>query len=348
MGKNVSVRDVAREAGVSIGSVSRVLNGGPHVSQDLRERVYSVVERLGYRANVHARGLRTGSSRIVGCMVPEIRNQIYASFVGAVEARLNASGYMMLLGNSHGSAPRERQLLAFFESHGVDGIIATPGSKGEDFLRGPFGAGRTPLVVLDRDVDGACDAVLIDQEGGVRAATQHLIGLGHRRIALFTGGVGLRSGRGRIQGWRDAHRARGLPADDGLIGLVSAWSQSSYDDMRAMLRLPEPPTAVIAPSTRVLSGALKAVRDAGLAWPVDFSAVAIGATDAGEFAWPELTTVAWDAEASGRLACELLLARLEPSAQAPSRPVPAQRLLLDTWLQQGQSCGPAPRASRRR
>ncbi|MFT4268301.1 MAG: substrate-binding domain-containing protein [Xenophilus sp.] len=341
MSKRVSVRDVAREAGVSIGSVSRVLNGGPNVSDLLRARVFAVVERLGYRANVHARGLRLGSSRIVGCMVPEIRNQIYASFVGAVESQLNDAGYMLLLGSSRADVERERQLLGFFEGHGVDGLIITPSSEGLAFVEGPFGRSTTPMVVLDREVDETRDTVLIDQRGGVRQAVEHLLSLGHRRIALFTGGAGLRSGRERVAGYRQAFESAGLAADDALVRMVTAWTHSSFDDMRAMLRLPSPPTAVIAPSTRILSGALKAIRAAGLSVPADLSAIAIGPTDAVEFSMPPLTAVRWDIEASGQIASQLLLERLQQPA------APFRQVMMDTELVLGQSCVPRPRAGRR-
>lgn len=341
MSKRISVREVAREAQVSIGSVSRVLNGGPNVSDLLRARVLAVVERLGYRANVHARGLRLGSSRIVGCMVPEIRNQLYSSFVGAVESSLNDEGYMLLLGSSRGDMERERQLLGFFESHGVDGIITTPSTEGDAFVRGPFGTSRTPIVVIDREVDDTRDSVMIDQRGGARQATQHLLSLGHRRIALFTAGMGMRSGRERIAGYREAFEAAGLVPDDALIRPVVSWTHSSFDDMQALLRMRAPPTAVIAPSTRILSGALKAVRAAGLAVPTDVSAIAIGPTDAVEFSMPSLTAVRWDIEASGRLASQLLLERLK----TPDAPV--HRIVLETQLVLGQSCAPCPRAARR-
>ncbi|KAF1067586.1 substrate-binding domain-containing protein [Variovorax sp.] len=343
MSKRISVRDVAREAGVSIGSVSRVLNGGPNVSELLRTRVFAVVERLGYRANVHARGLRMGSSRIVGCMVPEIRNQLYSSFVGAVESSLHEKGYMLLLGSSRGDVERERELLGFFESHGVDGIITTPSAENEAFVQGPFGRSQTPMVIVDREVAGTRDSVLIDQRGGARQAVEHLLLLGHRRIALFTAGVGARSGRERLAGYREALAAAGLPIDENLIRPVVSWMQSSFDDMHALLRLPSPPTAVIAPATRILSGALKAARVAGLTVPQDLSAIAIGPTDAVEFSMPPLTAVRWDIEASGRLASQLLLERLkDPGA-------PMRRIMLDTELSLGQSCAPlkqsaAPRA----
>lgn len=342
MNKPVSVRDVAREAGVSIGSVSRVLNGGPNASEALKTRVSEVAERLGYRANVHARGLRMGSSRIVACMIPEIRNQIYSGFVGAVESALREQGYMLLLGSSGGNVERERQLLGFFQSHGADGIIATPSTEGRAFAAGPFGASPTPMVIFDREAAGTRDTVVIDQRDGVRQATAHLAALGHRRIALFTAGAGLRSGRERVAGYRQALEVSGLPMDEALVRLVVSWDQSSYDDMQQLLALRAPPTAVIAPSTRILSGALKAIRVAGLSIPEDISAVAVGPTDAAEFAEPALATVSWDIEASGRLACELLLRRLrEPEAVI-------RRVRLPTEWIGGASCGPAPHQTRRR
>ncbi|OZI34649.1 hypothetical protein CAL29_14250 [Bordetella genomosp. 10] len=334
MSKSVSVRDVAREAGVSIGSVSRVLNGGDNVSDVLRAKVLAVVQRLGYRANVHARGLRLGVSQIVGCMVPEIRNPIYSTFVGAVESELNSQGYMLLLGSSRGSIEREQELLRFFEGHGVDGIIATPSVEGPDFAKGPFGRSKTPLIVYGRDADGLRDTVHVDQRGGARQAVEYLLSLGHRRIALFTGGFQLRTGIERVAGYRQAHAAAGLEVDERLIRPVESWLYRCADDMQALLRLPDPPTAVIAPSTRMLGGALKAARLAGLSIPGDISAIGLGPTDAVEFSVLPLTVVRWDVESSGRLVSQLLIERIK------ARDAPCRTLTVESELVLGQSCAP--------
>jgi len=334
MNSKVSVRDVAREAGVSIGSVSRVLNGGANVSRDLRSRVLSVVDRLGYQANVHARGLRLGSTKIIGCIVPEIRNHIYANIVGAIEAAVTRKHYMLLLGNSLGEVEREQHLLRFFHSHGVDGLIITPSSEGPEFIQGALGKSRIPMVIVDREVTGVRDSVMLDQRQGIRHASEHLHSLGHRRIALFTGGRGLWSGRERQAGYEDALAVAGITPDPQLVRQADSWSYSSYEDMRTLLQSTQPPTAVIGASTHILAGILKAIRDAGLLIPRDISVIAIGPGDAVDFANPPLTLVRWDVDSLGKLASELLFERLRTPHDN------FQRRLLPMELILGQSCAP--------
>ncbi len=334
MNSKISVRDVAREAGVSIGSVSRVLNGGANVSQKLRNRVMSVVDRLGYQANVHARGLRMGSSKIIGCMVPEIRNQIYGKIIGAIEAAVTKKNYMLLLGNSLGDIEREHHLLRFFQSHGVDGLIITPSSEGDDFIKSPLGKSTIPMVIVDREVQGARDSVMLEQRQGIQQATEHLITLGHKRIALFTGGQGFWSGRERQTGYEHALQTAGISFDLGLVRQVRSWVYSSYEDMRTLLQSKQRPTAIIAPSTHILAGVLKAIRNEGLIIPKDISVIAIGPSDAVDFSNPPLTVIRWDVDAHGKLATELLFDRLQEPEQ------PFRRRMVPVELVLGQSCAP--------
>lgn len=334
-----SVRDVAQAAGVSIGSVSRVLNGGAHVSMALRARVMAAAEQLDYQANVHARGLRLNASRIIGCMVPELRNPIYGKIIESLEAAVTHREYMLLLGNSRAEVSREAQLLRFFQSHGVDGLVLTPNEEGQAFIEGVLGRCRLPMVVIDRDVQGSRDCVMLDHRAGVQRATEYLLSLGHRRIALFSGGYGFWSGRERVSGYAEAFRLAGFVPVLELIHQVHSGSytvQMAKQTMMEILQLPieRRPTAIIAPGTHILAGALQAVRERGLRIPQDFSVIAIGASDAVEFSSPALTVVRWDAAAHATQAVELLFERLaHPDALSQQRMVATELVL-------GQSCAP--------
>lgn len=335
--KKVSVHDVAREAGVSIGSVSRVLNGGPYTSADLVARVTAAVRKLGYQPDAKAQSLRRGSSRTIGCLVTDIANPLYAACVSALETRLAADGYMMLLACSQYDAGREVELLKLFEARGMDGLVVATLSESDGPTLQALRALRMPAVVLDRELDLKQDFVLVDHRAGVVNAVQYLASLGHRRIALFTPGLDLRPGRERAAGYREAHKALGLKVDEQLVRGFSNQIHTSYDEMSQLLRLKDRPTAIIALGNRILSGALRAMHEAGLTMGQDMSVVAIGSDSVNEFAFPPATLIRFDVEAFGKVAAEVLLERLRHPE------LPPRQVTLPTQLVVGASCGPRPR-----
>lgn len=340
--KKVSVHDVAREAGVSIGSVSRVLNGGRYTSTDLVARVTGAARKLGYQPDAKAQSLRSGTSRTIGCLVTDITNPLYAACVSAIETRLAADGFMLLLACSHYDAVRENDLIKLFEARGMDGMIVATVGDGDSPVSQVLGDSRVPVVVLDRDFDLDADYVLIDHRAGVAGAVKYLAELGHTRIALFTPGMGMRPARERIAGYLDAHKAAKLAVDRKLIRGISNQVHTTYDDMRALLQMSEPPTAVIGMSSRIVSGALRAIHEAGLKVPADISVVSIGSSEATELMWPPMTQVRFDAEAHGRAAAEVLLERLRRIDE------PRRKVTLSTQLVVGNSCAPPPAAKKTR
>jgi len=310
MTKKTSVHDVAREAGVSIGSVSRVLNGGTYVSAALESKVMAAVEKLDYRPDANARNLRMGSSKTIGCLIPDISNPLYAAYVYAIESRLQENGYMLLIGSSKGGLAREQELMHLFESRGMDGIIAIPLKETPSESTEVFSRCRLPLVILDRDLELQRDTVVTDHRAGVRKAIEYLFSLGHQRVALFTPGIDIRPGRERIAGYNEAYAAAGRAVDPRLIKAINPRLVSSYEDMKALLALRAPPTAIIGLGTHILSAALRAVYDAGLTVPRDLSVIGIGTSDTLEFAHPPMTMLRFDLDENGRTAAELILDRI--------------------------------------
>lgn len=314
--KKISVRDVAAAAGVSIGSVSRVLNGRSHVSAELSERVLRAVERLGYHPDVHARGLRMGVSKTIGCLVPDISNPLYAAYVSAIEAWLAKDGYMLLLGSTHDVAARERELVKLFEGRGMDGIIASPVEDIDGGSAEIFRQCRLPVVIIDRELGPGFDTITIDHRSGVRHAVEYLFALGHERIVLLTPGTQIRPGRERIAGYKQAYKAAGRKVDSSLIRPINPRVSSAYDDVKRLLAQPDRPTAIIGLSTHILAGAMRAIHDSGLSIPKDVSVIAIGTPESAGFAQPPLTLLRIDVEANARAAAELLLSRIrDPHAE---------------------------------
>ena len=336
--KRISVVDVAAEAGVAIGSVSRALNGGKHVSVDLRTRVLAAAQKLGYQPHAQARGLRLGRSNTIGLLVNDVRHPMYSAVIAAVESELSAHGQMLLLANAHGEPGREQGILQTFQRSALDGVIVTASFHASSQVHSPLADSRLPLVLIDRDVEGI-DRVCLERRNSMRTAVRHLLSLGHRRIALFTPALDRVPGGERVAGYADAFRQAGLAMDLRYVPTLASPLQDGGEPMAQLLDLPEPPTALICLGTRLLSGALRTLRLRGLQVPRDFSVIAIGAPEMMELADPPLTCLKLDLVGVGRTAAQLMLRRLG----APPG-TPAERIQMETELVVRDSCGPPGQA----
>ena len=338
-----TIRDVARTAGVSVGSVSRALNGGKNVSARVARDVAAAAEKLGYQPDFLARSLRTRTTGMVGCLVSDLANPLYASIVQAAESRLRDAGLLMIVGNTANDPARERAMVAAFRSRRLDGMLVAPGSDENDRAWRELAAGGAPIVILDRDVphldrpqeEGTSwPAVLVDHREGARTATRYLIGLGHRRIALLTPGARMRPGRERIAGFKAAFAEADIDPAGAEVCLQESSMDFAQGDALALLRRDQRPTAIIALGTRILAGALRAARDLGLSIPADLSVIAVGDTDLAAVHTPAITALRWSLEDVGRAAAELLLQRLRGTGEGQSR------ALLPVDLVLRESCGP--------
>jgi LacI family transcriptional regulator len=336
MTNRVSVREVAAEAGVSIGTVSRVLNQSGYASADVRRRVQEAVERLGYEPDFTARHLRTGHSRTIGYLLQSIANPFAAIHLSEVERLSQAAGYSVLIGTSDRPA-RDRELVAFFENRRLEGIIASTASEYADARDNPFAATKLPIVLLDREIPGPFDQVLVAHEQGIRQVMDYLFSLGHRRVALFASGPRLRPGREKLRGYKAALAAAGLAYDERLVQLTDSWLESSRDPMQRMLRLDDPPTAIIAVGTQLLSGAIHVLHESGLAIPRDVSVVGIGTLETLELMVPPVTALRYPFHQSAEAAVKMMLERIDKSA--PPEP---RRIVIPSDLILGSSCGLAP------
>lgn len=333
MTKRISVRDVAAAAGVSVGSVSRVLNASGYASQELKQRVQRAAEELGYEPDFTARHLRTGRSRTIGYLLPNIANPFLATHLSEVERLTQEAGYSLLIGSSERPA-RDRELVAFFENRRLEGIIASPSFEYPDPQDCPFSNTALPTVIVDRDLGPGFDSVLMDHYNGLRQAMEYLLTLGHRRIALFVSGDNLRPGREKLRGYRAALAAAGLAYDPALVYMPNSWLESSRGKMAEMLRLPAPPTALIALGTQLLSGAVHVVREAGLDIPRDLSVIGIGTMETLELMYPPVTALRYNFQRSAQAAVQLMMERI-----AAGEALPPRQVVLPWDLIVGASCG---------
>jgi LacI family transcriptional regulator len=330
----VTAEDVAALAGVSAGTVSRVVSRHPRVAPETRARVMAAMETLRYQPNAAARAMRTNRTHTVGFLMPDISNRVFAQVALGIEQVLAPAGYLLMSVSSDRSHDRE---CAFFDSAGqrrMDGLIV---SLSDETAEAPLDRLRRlsiPTVILDRDVPVGSDHVFSEHTRPMMMVVEHLFAQGHRRIGLVAASEHIRPGRERIAAYRAAHAAAGVPVDEAL---VKAGMQSEAFGRQSALELlagAERPTALIAAGSDIFLGALKAIRTLGLAIPGDISFVGADDRQLAELAGPEITTVERDMREVGRTAARLLVERLGGLADPP------RRLLLPSTVVLGRSVGP--------
>jgi DNA-binding LacI/PurR family transcriptional regulator len=311
-----TIRDVARLAGVSTATVSRILSGVGEARPDTRARVQAAVEALDYRPSGIARSLKLGSTGTIGLIVTDILNPFFPELVRAIEDAARARDLAVMLCNGQEDADREASYLDLLSERRVDGIVIASGSLSErhgQWLR----SAPVPVVLVNcRLADGAQPATLTDNRAATRLATEHLLDLGHRRLGHITGRPTDAATEDRLAGVRAAIAGAGLP--DNALAVVVGDGHATGGE-RAMRELLETSsvTGVICYNDLTAVGALRAIRDRGLGVPGDMSVVGFDDIDLAKLVDPPLTTVAQDTEAMGRWAVEHL-ARIIGRSQVPS------------------------------
>jgi len=333
-----TIIDVARVAGVSVGSVSRVLNGNQSVTKSVKDKVHSAINQLDYRPNAAAQSMRSLVSRTVGCIIRDIDIPGLASFVRAAHDVFLEAGYALLLSNSEGKVERERQLISVMASRRADALLIAQCSETDPELLAGLKKVEIPIVLFDREFPEWADAVMVDHRHGMRRAIEHLVQLGHKRIALITGNAALFPARERIAGYRDALQALDLPIDNALIRAGSFQAEFGFEQTSLLVSLKDRPTAILAGGIDMLPGILKALKLKKLSIPNDVSLVGTLNSDLVELHDPPISVITWNYGDVGRIAARFALERLRGSAaDLPSR------LTVPTEFVMRESCAP-PRA----
>ena len=338
--RRASMHEVAELADVAISSVSRVLSGHPDVSPAMRERVAGAVRQLDYEPDFLAQSLRRGATLSVGWVIGDISNPLMAAITSGAESVLRAAGYSMLLMNSENDPDLDAAHIRFFETRRVDGMILSLASETRPRTLDVLSQVDVPVVLVDRDVPAELRASIVrsDHRAGIRLAVEHLLDLGHRRIALITGAVDLWAIRERISGMNDAVAARGIPDETiTLTGSLSAEHGEAATE--GLLRMSPRPTAIIAGGNQVLAGTLRALVRNGVRIPGDISLVTCDEVALSELHSPPIALVGRDTIAIGRVAAELLLKRLTGTHEP-------EMILLPTMFVPRASCAPPPGLNR--
>jgi DNA-binding LacI/PurR family transcriptional regulator len=328
----VRLQDVAARAGVSVKTVSNVVNGYVHVAPATRARVEAAVAELGYRPNLSARSLRGGRSGIIALAIPELRVPYFAELAQCVVKEAGARGFTVLIDQTEGMADHERLVMEGIRAQLIDGLIFSPLALGSRELARQR-RDQTPLVLLGERAGGEfADHVAIDNVGAAREAVLHLIGQGRCRVAAI-GAQRVASGETahlRLAGYQAGLEAAGLPWDPALVGRAPSFHRA--EGARAMARLldgPAQPDAVFAFNDLLALGALRACHDRGVRVPDDVAIVGFDDIEDGRYSIPSLSTVAPDKSEIARTAVEFLVSRLGGgNAASPAREVVARHRLV--------------------
>jgi LacI family transcriptional regulator len=335
-----TLEEVARLAGVSRSTVSRVINDHRNVREETRERVREAIRRCGYEPNVVARSLVTNRTQIIGMIIPEAVTKLFTDpffpllLAGATEA-CNAHHHHLMLSLFTGAADRQALYRRVLHSGYLDGAIVAS-APADDQLVSDLMRDGIPFVSIGRHPNDRVHYVDVDNVGGARMAVEHLIRAGYERVGTITGRLDLSAGQDRLEGYRQALRVSGIPVDENLIVEGDYTERSGALGLQKLL--PFSPDAVFAASDTMAIGALQALRQAGLQVPGDIALVGFDDIALASVVDPALTTVRQPIERMGSTAVELLLSRLEGSLD--KRPH-TNRIVLPMELVVRNSCGTA-------
>jgi len=298
--------DVARHAQVSTAVVSYVINNGPRaVAPETRRRVEEAIAVLGYFPNTIARSLRSDQSNTIGLIIPSLTDPECAEIASDLQSICHNEGYLVVLCASERDVASEERAIGMLRSHQVDGVVIMPTQDSPALLRSLLFAG-VPTVVIDRYLPNAHSITVDDLEGG-RLGTDHLLALGHRRIGLLLQDVERTTGSERVLGYSQALASRHIAHDERLIVRSASTAADAHDAMWQLLRLAQPPTAILTDNHAVSLGAMRAIYAAGLRIPDDISVVGYGASSLAATFAPPLTTVQCAPFTLGHMAAQTVL-----------------------------------------
>lgn len=329
-----TIFDVAKRAGVSYGTVSRVINNNPHVKPETRERIRLAMEDLGFVVNKQARGLAGGRTHMIGVLVPDLGTGYMGEIIRGIDVELSLSNLDLVLYTTHRAAHKEANYIANLTKGAVDGLLLVLPRSPSDYI-GTLTAHNVPFVLIDHQGTGqSCPAVGATNWQGAYNATEYLINLGHQRIGFITGWMDLGCSVDRLEGYRAALHSYHLPEYPELIYEGTFAQTDGYAGASVFLKLPNPPTAIFASNDVMAFGVMDAVRNCGLRVPDDVSVLGFDDIVQSALTHPALTTVNQPLEKMGRVATLMLLDLLKNPDKKP------KRIELPTELVRRGSCRP--------
>lgn len=326
MNKQVTIYQIAKESGVSVSTVSRVLNGGEHVSPRTLEKVRQIIDKYNFSPNAVARAMANHHTQTIGVVMPDISNPYFSALFLEIERCALKQGYSVILCNTlyrrafHGeqNTLEEIAYLRMMKEKMVDGIIVTGGQLDlqdtpEEYIAALNDLNRSiPVVIIGSELEG-CECLFVGRNmgGGVASLVQHLAALGNSRIGFVGGEEGVRQTTERLLAYRRALQSLGLSYDPDMTALSDYYTSDGYEAMKRILKGKKIPQAVIAINDRVALGAIRAIRDEGLDVPEDIAIVSCDKFYDSEYYVPRLTTLDQQNDYLGRLSIMLLMGAIE-------------------------------------
>ena len=334
-----NIKDVAIKAGVSITTVSHVINDTRYVSDELRERVFDAMRVLDFHPNTLARSLRSGRTKTIGLIVPDISNLFFAEVARKIEDRGLEHGYSVILCNTDDEGAKEAEYINVLIAKQVDGIIFISAGFDKENLQKPL-SNKIPIVIADRDISGVpTDVVLVNNHQGGYLATKYLIGLGHKSIACISGPSQLTPSAQRVEGYREALKEAGL-AENGSLEIAGDFRyQGGEAAMAKILGSDKKPDAVFACNDMMALGAMRAINNKGLRVPQDISLVGFDDIPISECVYPSITTIAQPIKLLADVVVDYLVERIGIKANRKNKEAPEfRRTILETKLVVRDSC----------
>jgi LacI family transcriptional regulator len=306
----ITLNDIARKAGVSVSTVSRVLNSKiktNRISPKTAQLVLEAAKELNYRPNQLARGLRLKKTHTIGLVVPDISNPFFAHVTRMIQKNAYEFGYSMIVCNTDEDIETEIEQIYLLRGKGVDGYIIMPVGVENDHIIELMEFDK-PLVLLDRCFDGLeTNSVVVDNYSGSYQATHYLIQQGHKRIAIIQGLINTSTNSDRVKGYKDALIKNGISIDKKLIVGNDFRKDNGYIETKLLLASPEPPTAIFTMSDLITLGALEAIKESDFTIPDDLSILSYDDIDFAPFFKSPLTAVRQPKESMGKVAVKLLI-----------------------------------------
>lgn len=301
-----TIYDIAKAANVSIATVSKVMNRNGRISDKTRKRVLAIMDEMNYQPSVVASALTKKRTYTIGLMIPDLANPFFAELARSVEDRAQELGFNVVICNTDNQVDKEEKYIGLLKQKGVDGIVMATGAHHYALVKKLFQQKQT-IAVIARDMPAlAVDAVLVDDYLGGRLAAGHLLGLGHRRIAVIAEGQDVMSSWERVRGCRHAMEEAGLTLEDHQVRVSAFLVQDGKATAGALLDEADPPTAIFACNDVLAIGAIQAARERGMRVPQDLSVVGFDNTILATIIDPPLTTIAQPISEIGRQVMDLI------------------------------------------
>ena len=328
--KAITIQDVARTAGVSVSTVSRVLNDKDDVAPDTYQRVRDVIQEMGYTSSLAARSMRSRRTNVIGLIIPDVADSFSIQVMKGVNQAIFELDYDLIIYTSgsikkRSAAEREQYFVSLLNGSIADGVvIVTPAATNFSTA--------SPVVTIDPNSEcPECLTIIAANHKGAMAAMEYLLGLGHRRIGFITGRPDLQCAERRLQGYQDALHLAGIPLDPDLIAAGDFSSETGRLCARKLLSLSEPPTAIFAANDQSAIATIETARDMGLRVPDDLSVVGFDNIPEATYFNPVLTTVDQFIDQMGRVATEKLIGLIQGEAlESDSYKMPTQLVVRDT------------------